>query len=147
MEKLIAVASEGGHLIQLLRLKPLFSKFETHLVTTNKVSYSCFVGTHVINDVNIDSGIIEIFKCLFQALQIMLLIRPKVILSTGALPGLILIFLGKVFFKKTIWIDSIANSKELSSSGKYAKYIATHCLTQWPDLADNKRVKYLGSVI
>ena len=80
-----------------------------------------------------------------QLLFIFLKFRPDVIITTGAAPGLLAILLGKLFFKKTIWIDSIANAENLSLCGKLSKGLANITLTQWESLATDK-VNFKGSV-
>jgi UDP-N-acetylglucosamine:LPS N-acetylglucosamine transferase len=72
--------------------------------------------------------------------------KPTVIITTGALPGLITIFLGRLFGIKTIWLDSIANSEKISMSGVIASYLAHNCFTQWESLA-GERIKFIGRVI
>lgn len=73
--------------------------------------------------------------------------RPSVVVSTGALPGLLCILIGRLFFAKTLWIDSIANVERLSMCGRLARHISTVTLSQWPDLSDPKAVLYQGAVL
>lgn len=73
--------------------------------------------------------------------------RPHVVVSTGAAPGFFAVAAGKLVGAKTIWIDSMANSSSLSVSGHHAKKFCDLCLTQWPDLADKSKVRYLGSLL
>jgi len=83
-----------------------------------------------------------------QLLRILLRERPKVVLTSGALPGLIAIVLAKLFVgSRTIWIESIAACETLSTSGKHARRFADHWLTQWPHLATKQGPQYLGSVL
>jgi hypothetical protein len=48
---------------------------------------------------------------------------------------------------RTLWIDSIANSERMSSSGRLAKRIAHRCVSQWPTVAEGERVECWGSVL
>lgn len=85
-----------------------------------------------------------------MALQILFLIvryRPDVVISTGAAPGYFAIVFGRFFGANTIWIDSIANSEELSLAGKKVRVWARHWLTQWPELAKDEGPKYFGAVL
>ena len=70
-----------------------------------------------------------------------------VVISTGAMPGLLLLFCGWLTGAKTIWIDSFANPERMTMSGAYAKRFATHCLVQWEDLAKAEGVSYRGRVL
>jgi hypothetical protein len=75
-------------------------------------------------------------------------VRPHVVVTTGAAPGLVAIGVGKLFGAKTVWIDSLANSEVLSLSGRIAEKYADLWLTQWPHLDDSlPRLKYMGSVL
>jgi hypothetical protein len=46
-----------------------------------------------------------------------------------------------------LWIDSIANSERLSSSGRLAKKIAHRVVSQWPEVAEREGVACWGAVI
>lgn len=87
------------------------------------------------------------FRCGVKLARILLRCRPHVVVTTGALPGLLALLLAKTINAKTIWIDSIANSEELSMSGRRAKAVADLVLTQWPDLAGDDGVEYSGSIL
>jgi UDP-N-acetylglucosamine:LPS N-acetylglucosamine transferase len=82
----------------------------------------------------------------FQLTKILIFERPKYIISTGAAPGAIAVLLAKLLPCKTIWIDSIANTKELSFSGKLVKNHVTIFLTQWENLVDNK-IMFKGALL
>ena len=73
-------------------------------------------------------------------------LRPGVIITTGAAPGLMGIIIGRIFGAKTIWIDSIANVEKLSLSGRIAVKIADRVYTQWSHLSTN-RVVYSGNLL
>ena len=84
----------------------------------------------------------------FETFNIVWRLRPDVIVSTGAAPGLLCLLWGRLFSARTIWIDSIANSEELSMSGKLARKFCHRVLTQWQHLerADGNP-SYWGSVL
>lgn len=146
-KKILAVASIGGHWVQLLRIvKPLQTNYDVVYVSTHEKCATLVNGLkfHVITDFsrwNLWKAIPASFKVLWMLVKE----RPSVVLTTGAAPGLLVILFAKFLFIKTIWIDSIANASELSGSGKLALYVADHVYTQWPDLAKGK-VKYAGNV-
>jgi len=82
----------------------------------------------------------------FDIAGILLKVRPQVIVTTGALPPLLALVLARPFGIRTLWIDSIANSEEMSGSGSFARSVAERVLTQWPALATGS-VEYWGSVL
>lgn len=144
-KKLLAVASQGGHLIQLLRLKPVLDRFDTSYVS-NQYREGMGKDFSLVTDANGD----EKFKLIILFIQmswLMITKRPDVVISSGAAPGFFAVMLGKLIGAKTIWIDSIANAEELSLSGKKAGVFADLWLTQWPNLASPTGPKYQGRVL
>jgi UDP-N-acetylglucosamine:LPS N-acetylglucosamine transferase len=73
--------------------------------------------------------------------------RPDVVISTGALPGLVALTLAKVMRAQTIWVDSIANAEEMSMSGKHARRVADLWLSQWPHVAEAEGADYYGAIL
>lgn len=145
--KLMAVASGGGHLIQLLRLKPLLEEYDTLYVSTLRPpGLSARAQVEIVVDANLNEKM-RLARLGFQLILLLIKHRPKVIITTGAAPGFLAIVFGKILGAKTIWIDSIANSEELSTSGKKAGYWADLWLTQWPDLTGERGPEFLGAVL
>ncbi|WP_191906916.1 glycosyltransferase family protein [Adhaeribacter soli] len=145
--KVLAIASIGGHWIQLLRLKPAFNNVNLEFVSTNECC-AAMVPEHTfyaVPDSN-RSNKIDVLKSFWNISKLLVKTRPDAIITTGAAPGLMGIIAGKMLGIKTIWIDSIANIDELSMSGKIAMKFADRVYTQWPHLA-NTKVLYSGSVL
>jgi UDP-N-acetylglucosamine:LPS N-acetylglucosamine transferase len=83
-----------------------------------------------------------------QVVFIVLKFRPNTIVTTGAAPGVFAVRIGKMLGARTIWIDSIANSEELSLSGRLVRKHVDLWLTQWPHLVGAyPGLQYFGSVI
>ena len=85
-------------------------------------------------------------KCAAQLAALCLRHRPRNLVTTGALPGLLAIMAGRAVGASTFWIDSLANAETLSVSGRHAKRIAHHHFTQWPELARREGTQYAGSL-
>ncbi len=147
-KKILAVSSSGGHWIQLLRLRPAFSDCEVVFASTNKGSASEVGGYeffHIINATR--KSPFNFFPMFFQILRIMVKVEPDIIITTGAAPGLITLAIGKLFRTKNIWIDSIANVEEMSTSGKKARFVADLYLTQWEALSTPQGPIFKGSIL
>ena len=146
-KKVLAVASIGGHWIQLLRIvKPMEKYYDVVYFTTLKKSKT-MVGDkkfHCLMDFN-RWNLWKIIPAFFKVLAIIAWERPAVIITTGAAPGLITLMVGRMFRIKTIWIDSVANVNKLSKCGSLASMWTRNVYTQWPALA-NGRVHYIGNV-
>ncbi len=134
--------------MQLLRLRPAFEGFDVVYVSRDPSSKADVPGARflTIGDASRSQKLAFIMVVL-QALWILIRVRPSVIITTGAAPGLVTLALGKSLFRaKTVWIDSIANVEKLSGSGVLAARFADVRLTQWPDLAEDG-VEHWGSVL
>lgn len=146
--KVLAISSSGGHWEQLMKIAPAFDDCEVLYANTLKglAERNKIENFKIVNDCS-RSNIAGNFKTFAQIVQIMNGFRPDVVITTGAAPGLIALFVGRAQGCRTIWIDSIANSERLSLSGKLARLFCDIHVTQWPHLADGKRTFYAGSVL
>jgi FlaA1/EpsC-like NDP-sugar epimerase len=144
---IMAVSSMGGHWTELLRLMPLFKKHNVTFVSNKKNLAQTVEGYkfYTVRDANKDTKM-DLIICFVSVLTKILVLRPRVIITTGAAPGLLSIIVGKFLGIKTIWIDSIANAEKLSLSGSVALRIADKVYTQWEHLSTPK-IEYSGSVI
>lgn len=147
MTKLLAVASGGGHWIQLLRLRPAFENSDVTWITT-QADYAKDVSgpLHVVRDANMWNKVALVIM-FAQVAWLLLRIRPDVVITTGAAPGFAAILFGRVIGARTIWVDSIANSEVMSGSGAKASRWAHVWLTQWEHLAKPEGPHYWGAVI
>jgi|GEM_PF-675965 len=144
---ILAIASIGGHWVELLRLMPLFKENNVTFIS-NKANLKDSVKGHkfhIVPDANKDEKF-NLVKCTASVVWYVLLTRPQVIISTGAAPGLLGILTGKILGIKTIWIDSIANVDKLSLSGSIATRIADRVYTQWDHLSTH-RVVFSGNIL
>jgi UDP-N-acetylglucosamine:LPS N-acetylglucosamine transferase len=147
-KKLLAVASGGGHWIQLLRIGPAFQDCDVTFVTTHESYRSQVNGRRflTVTDSNLSTKF-RLLKTAAQVAWIILTERPDIVASTGAAPGYFALRLGHLMGARTIWLDSIANVDRLSVSGHRIGRCADLWLTQWPDLAKAGGPYYVGSVL
>lgn len=145
--KVVAIASAGGHWIELLRLMPALGGKKLIFISTDK-SFGASVPGHQFYDVP-DASRWNKLRLIYMALCVVTIIvrqKPKTIISTGAAPGLMGILAGRLVGAKTIWIDSIANVERISMSGRIALNFAHKFYTQWPHLSTSKII-YKGNVL
>jgi UDP-N-acetylglucosamine:LPS N-acetylglucosamine transferase len=148
-KRILAIASGGGHWVQMRRLAPAFAEFEVAYVSVFPDYAEQVLGHrfYTVTDVSRIS-LIKLIGLIPQFSAILLRERPDVVITTGSAPGLVGIALAKLLTgARTIWIDSIANSEQMSLSGRQAKMFADHWLTQWPQLANAKGPSYWGAVL
>jgi exopolysaccharide biosynthesis glucuronosyltransferase PssD len=147
-ERVLAVASSGGHWVQLRRIIPAFEGLEVVYVTVLE-SYRAQVPEnrfYAVNDATRWNKL-GLIRLAFRVAWIVAKERPSVVVSTGAAPGYFALLLGRWFGARTIWIDSMANIEDLSLSGSRAGRYADLWLTQWPHLARAQGPYYKGSVL
>ncbi|WP_083325675.1 oligosaccharide biosynthesis protein Alg14 [Hymenobacter coccineus] len=145
--KILAIASAGGHWIELMRISPAFENQEIVYVCTRESfrktvaenEFFCIPDSSRWNKADLIRSFLMIYK-------LVRLIKPAIIISTGAAPGLMAIFSGRLLGIPTVWLDSIAQTEELSMSGRIARVVAHKMYTQWPELA-SKRVTYAGNIL
>ena len=155
--RVIAIASGGGHWVQLLRLRKAWDGCAVTYVTTD-----ASFRDEVEEDATLRNQskpqfetIVEgnrwqkfrLVRQLFKLVIVFIRVRPHVVITTGAAPGYFAIRIAKFFGTRAAWIDSIANSEELSLSGKLAGPFVDVWLTQWEDLASVDGPFYHGSVV
>ena len=139
--RVLAVASKGGHWRQL---RALTEAFDGH-----NVRYACTdpdIAEFAIGECS-RSQWWRAFVVAWQVLRIIAVVRPHVVVSTGALPGLIAIVVARLTGAKTIWVDSIANTERMSLSGRLSRPFAGLWITQWPDVSARTGAVYAGAVL
>lgn len=147
--KVVAIASGGGHWVQMRRLIPAFEGCDVVFVSTYK-DYAHDVqgfGFRTVKDVT-RRKLWNLALTVPQFVAIMLSERPDVVITTGSMPGMVGLAVARFTTRaRTMWIDSIANCEQLSSSGRQARRFAHHWLTQWEYLARPEGPEYWGSVL
>jgi hypothetical protein len=147
--RLLVVASGGGHWVQILRLRPAFVDFDVAYVSVHR-DYADSVQGHrfyCVYDFS-RANLKNLLVLIPQIVGIVLRERPEVVITTGSAPGLVSLAVAKHLVRaKTVWIDSIANCEQMSSSGKRARRFADAWLTQWPELATVNGAEFWGAVL
>lgn len=148
MKRVLAIASAGGHFQQLMVLSAAFDKQDVTYVTTlpGLADEYGAAPSLVVRDANRNTPVAALL-CVLQILAVIFRKRPDIVVTTGAMPGLIAVAAGRVVGAHTIWVDSVANAEELSASGRYARRIAHSCFSQWPEVARAEGVVYAGSIL
>lgn len=147
--RVLAVASGGGHWVQLLRLRPAFEGCDVVYVTVRRAFAQDLAPGQPLRVV-VDATRWNKLKLLWMAAQmawILLRQRPDVVVTTGAAPGYFAIRLGRLLGARTVWLDSAANVEQLSLAGEKAGKYADLWLTQWPELAREGGPTHAGSVL
>lgn len=146
--KLMAIASGGGHWVQLRRIMPAFEGFDVFYASVGSAPSGLGDARYyaIPNATRRDRRAFA--DLAWQLARIVLRERPDVVITTGAAPGLVALALAKLLVRsRTVWIDSIANVERLSSSGARARPVADVWLTQWEHLSRPDGPEFWGAVL
>ncbi len=146
--KIMLVASPGGHFVELSLVAECLQDMHVMIVSTYDEKPSFMHGDEYfqVSDFSRDNAQV-MFKVLRECYRILKKNKPKLIVTTGAAPGLIMAIVGRFFGIKSIWIDSIANSQYISLSGKIAKAFGIKVFSQWESVAKSSNSEYHGKLL
>jgi exopolysaccharide biosynthesis glucuronosyltransferase PssD len=149
VKKVVAVASGGGHWVEMRRILPALDGLEVVYASVDADLDADLAPARYYRVRNVSRNDRFGFAVAFwQFARLMWRERPEVVISTGAAPGLVALAVAKLLTRsRTVWIDSIANTKRLSLSGRLARHVADAWLVQWPHLARPGGPDYWGAVL
>lgn len=152
-KKVLFISSLGGHLTQLLQLKPLFKEYDYHIITeksiiTEDLSKQYRMSFLVYGARN------YLFKYVFKfsfniikSLYYFLREKPDVIVTTGAHTAVPMCYIAKILGKKVIFIESFAKTSTPTISGKLVYPIADLFIVQWEEMKKHyPKAVYGGSI-
>lgn len=146
--RILAVASAGGHLTQLLLATQEIRQSAEFAVATTQIGFlpeDLVAEAEPITDFSL-TQILRFPGAIIELARVLGRVRPDICITTGAAPGIAAVIAARLRGIPTIWIDSCANAEKISLSGRIAGYIATVSLTQWPHLAGGRH-KWIGTVL
>lgn len=153
MKKVMFISSVGGHLTQLLELKKIFNDYNYVLVTEQ---------TDVTNDMKnkykteyLKYGSRKyLFKYLFifmfnilKSIYLFFKYRPNVIVTTGTHTAVPMCYIGWLFRRKVIYIESFAKRTSPTLAGRMIYPVATTFVVQWESMLEfYPKAVYWGSI-
>ena len=146
MQKVLFISSTGGHLTELLQMEPLFSKYESYIMTEKQKNnnflkekygeekvYFMIPGTY--------TGLINKIKYPFILLMntiisfcVFIKIKPDCVITTGAHNAVPMCFIAHKFHKKVIFIETFAALEKPTKAGSMVYKIADHFVVQWENM-------------
>lgn len=137
--KVCFAASSGGHLEQLLALRPIFSKFDSFIVT-ERTSYKTDVGLRLyeLRQVNRREALFvpRMIVNTIVSLRVFIRERPDAVVCTGVLACVPLCIISKVFGKKLVYIESYAKVNSATQTGRLLYRFADRFYVQWESMLD-----------
>ncbi|MGL5650096.1 MAG: PssD/Cps14F family polysaccharide biosynthesis glycosyltransferase [Clostridium sp.] len=142
LKKVLFIASTGGHLSELMELKPLFKKYDYHIITEktdttiklkdkykDKISYLVYGARNYMF-----SYMFKFPYNILKSLVFYIKLRPDVIVTTGAHTAVPICYIGKLFKKKIIFIETFARVESSSMSGRLIHKVADVFIVQHPEM-------------
>ena len=140
-KKVCLISSSGGHFEQLLMLRKLNQKNDIFIVTEKtKYNKKDKKINYFIPQVNRKEFlfVFKMFFILIKSFYIFIKEKPDVIISTGVLASIPMLFIGHIFKKKVIYIEQFAKINSPTMTGKliYRKHIADQFYVQWESMLE-----------
>jgi UDP-N-acetylglucosamine:LPS N-acetylglucosamine transferase len=123
--RILAVSLGGGHWVQMLRLRPAFEGKCVTYASVGRIRAADVAPAPYaeIPDAN-RAQKIRLLWLLMRLFWLVLRNRPDVVISTGAAPGYFAVRIGRILGARTLFLDSMGKTEELSLSANLAK---RHC--------------------
>ncbi|WP_248624396.1 PssD/Cps14F family polysaccharide biosynthesis glycosyltransferase [Enterococcus cecorum] len=137
-KKICFASSSGGHLEQLMMLKPLMEKYDCFIVTERTAYNSSLEGQRVyyLHQVNRKEKLMAFYMLLntYKSLKMILKEKPDVVVTTGVLAIIPLCLFAKLFKKKLIYIESFAKISSPTKTGLLLYKYADRFYVQWESM-------------
>jgi hypothetical protein len=152
-KKVLFISSTGGHLNELLQLKSLFNSHSYLLVTEKDKSTISLKDKYNVKYLIYGTRknlFTYFFKFIFNFIKsfiIFMKFKPDVIITTGAHTCVPMLFIAKLFKKKSIYIETMANRKTKTLTGKIVEKWVTYFVVQWEDMKNLYEDSVYGGLI
>jgi UDP-N-acetylglucosamine:LPS N-acetylglucosamine transferase len=146
---LLLVCSCGGHLLQLVALRPVWEDRDRLWVTFDKSdSRSLLAGERVAYAFGpTNRNIPNFLRNLRLAYALVRRTRPRVVLTTGAGVAVPFAWLGRLFGARVVYVESFTRIETTSLSMRLIAPVAHELYVQWPELASrHRRARFVGDV-
>lgn len=142
------ICSNGGHMTSMLQLSDAFEGRNVFMITyrsrrkPTKIQRVYYLRAIGVNPVYLILGSLRILSILIRE-------KPSILLSTGAEIAIPAMMLGKILGCKTVFLESISRSQNLSATGQILMGRVDRFLIQWPEVAQKYagRAEYRGRLL
>ena len=136
-KKVCFAASSGGHLEQLLALRPLMERYDSFIVT-EETGYdeTLPVRAYLVKQVNREEwGFLpKMVSVAARSVRIAFRERPDVVVCTGVLATIPVCLACKVLGAKLVYIESFAKTDSPTVSGRFLHRFADLFYVQWESM-------------
>jgi UDP-N-acetylglucosamine:LPS N-acetylglucosamine transferase len=145
-KKICLACSVGGHLQELMQLRPVYEKHPHFYVVNERIALpeNMQGRTYFIRHSERD---LLFFSNLWEAIRIFRKERPTHLISTGASLAVPLAIVGRLFGIRVMFIETFAAIHKPTLTGRLMYWIANRFVYQWPSLgAYYPSAQYAGTI-
>jgi beta-1,4-N-acetylglucosaminyltransferase len=145
----LLVCSSGGHLQQMLALRAAWEPYSHVWVTFDKSdSRSLLRDERVVFAYSpTNRNVKNLLRNLVLAWRTLRMVRPRVLLTTGAGVAVPFAWIGRLRRVRIVYIESFTRIEGPSLTGRLVGPIAHRSYVQWPELARVlPKTRYAGNV-
>lgn len=136
--KICFIASSGGHMEEIARLKNIEHTYDSFLITEkSKFTIKDFCKRkYLVAQVNRRELLFlpKFIWLFFHAMELLKIERPEFIITTGALIAYPFCIVGKIMGIKIIYVESFARVTHPSLTGRLLYNFADLFIVQWEDM-------------
>jgi beta-1,4-N-acetylglucosaminyltransferase len=133
--RITLVGSSGGHLAQLLALRPFWSRYDRLWVSFDTADARSAIGdertTWCYHPTN--RNIPNLIRNTILAWKTLRRERPTHIMSTGAAVAVPFFWIGRLLGAETIYLEVFDRIESATLTGRLVRPVTSHFLVQWPE--------------
>ena len=137
-KKICFIASSGGHLQEISFVSALAEEYDCFLVTEKSEFQTQYhlEKTYFVNKIDRREKhfLLHFIGLIFRSAKLLHKEKPDVILSTGALAAVPMLYLGRLTGRTIVFIESFARVEGPSLTGRLVYPIAHLFIVQWEQL-------------
>jgi beta-1,4-N-acetylglucosaminyltransferase len=148
--EILLVCSSGGHLLQLHALRPAWEEFSRAWVTFDRSdSRSLLAAERVVHAYGpTNRNVLNLLRNLLLAVRVIVRLRPRIVLTTGAGVAVPFAWVGRLFGAKVVYVESATRIESPSLSLRLVRPVCSAVYVQWPELQQAlPSARYRGSVL
>ena len=148
-ESCLLVASSGGHLLQLVQLRDLWTREHRHWVTFDKPDARSLLAGEEITFAHhpTNRNVRNLIRNAFLATRLIMRKRPRAIITTGAGVAVPFCYIGRLLGARIIYIETFARVSQPSLTGRLVHPVAHRFFVQWPEVRTHyRKAEYEGAI-
>lgn len=144
----LLVASNGGHLLQLIQLADAWPRERRHWVTFDKPDARSLLAEEelVFAHHPTNRSVRNLIRNAVLAFRLVHRLRPAAVVTTGAGVAVPFCYVARAFGARVVYIESFSRISEPSLTGRLVHPVAHRFFVQWPELATRfRKAEYVGA--